>query len=401
MAFRRLESFVPTMFSRAAPAPVQANPNENAALKAKRYSAGTTVGRTALGDIGNGGAKTKSQQKAHARPNTSAAATAHAVTSARDGAVVTRQPVPTDSRVTAPSAGEFAEAAKSFSFVDRPENVADIDAGDIGNPQLVSEYVNECYSYMKELERRQNVQATYLSTQPRGEITPEMRRILIDWLVDVHVKFKLVQETMQMTVHVLDRFLQAVPVARRKLQLVGITCLLIASKYEDMWPPRVADCVYVADNAYEAREVLQMEQLILRTLDYNLGCPLALHFLRRYSKASGTEPKVHTLAKYIMELKMYEYGMAHIYPSITAASALFLARRTLMSDMEWSSTLEYYSGYNWKELSATVEDLESVLARAASSKEQAVRRKFAASKYWRVSKLEEIRDFTPVPRSHV
>lgn len=79
--------------------------------------------------------------------------------------------------------------------------------------------------------------------------------------------------------------------------MVGITALLIASKYEDMWPPRVADCVFIADNAYSCKDVLAMEQLMLRSLDYNLGCPLGLHFLRRYSKASGTEPKVHTLAK--------------------------------------------------------------------------------------------------------
>lgn len=76
-------------------------------------------------------------------------------------------------------------------MVDRPDNVADIDAADIGNPQLVAEYVNECYAYMKELERRQCIDKDYMATQAsKGQINASMRRILIDWLVDVHVSLK-------------------------------------------------------------------------------------------------------------------------------------------------------------------------------------------------------------------
>lgn len=75
------------------------------------------------------------------------------------------------------------------------------------------------------------------------------------------------------------------PVPRNRLQLVGVTSMLVASKYEEMYAPEVADFVYITDNAYTKQEIRNMENLILKTLDFSLGKPLCLHFLRRNSKA--------------------------------------------------------------------------------------------------------------------
>lgn len=74
-------------------------------------------------------------------------------------------------------------------------------------------------------------------------------------------------------------------VSRSKLQLVGVTAMLVASKYEEMYAPEIADFVYITDNAYSKSDIRKMEILILKTLEFNLGRPLPLHFLRRNSKA--------------------------------------------------------------------------------------------------------------------
>ena len=82
------------------------------------------------------------------------------------------------------------------------------------------------------------------------DVNEKMRAILIDWLVDVHSKFKLVNETMFLTVNLIDRYLGEVQVTRQKLQLVGVTAMFIATKYEEIYPPELRDFVYVTDKAY-------------------------------------------------------------------------------------------------------------------------------------------------------
>ncbi|MBS2600094.1 cyclin, partial [Salmonella enterica subsp. enterica serovar Typhimurium] len=91
------------------------------------------------------------------------------------------------------------------------------------------------------------------------EINERMRAILVDWLIQVHSKFRLLQETLFMTLAIMDRFLQNQPVSRKKLQLVAVTAMLLASKYEEMYPPAIGDFVYITDNAYTKSQIRQME----------------------------------------------------------------------------------------------------------------------------------------------
>merc|ERR1740129_1751534 len=161
------------------------------------------------------------------------------------------------------------------------DSMVDIDADDAGNPQLVVEYVNDIYSYLRHVENVQNVEADYLAGQT--ELLPKMRAVLIDWLVGVHLQFHLLQETLYTTVAILDRFLQVEvgAISRNKLQLVGVAAMLVAAKYEEIYAPEVKDFVYITDRAYTEKEILRMEIRILSVLNFNLGRPLPLHVLRR------------------------------------------------------------------------------------------------------------------------
>ena len=147
------------------------------------------------------------------------------------------------------------------------------------------------------MESVQNVKADYLADQT--EILPKMRGVLIDWLIGVHLQFHLLQETLYTTVAILDRYLQydVKKISRSKLQLVGVASMLIAAKYEEIYAPEVKDFVYITDRAYTERDILKMEIRVLSVLNFNLGRPLPLHFLRRASKAGGVEAATHTLAK--------------------------------------------------------------------------------------------------------
>jgi hypothetical protein len=123
--------------------------------------------------------------------------------------------------------------------------------------------------------------AKYMLHQP--EVNDKMRAILIDWLIDVHLKFKLLPETMFITVSIIDRFLEKVNVSKSKLQLVGVTALMIASKYEEIYPPEVKDYVYITDRAYNKAEILNMEFNILSTLSFDVTFPTTYRFVEKYS----------------------------------------------------------------------------------------------------------------------
>ena len=78
---------------------------------------------------------------------------------------------------------------------------------------------------------------------------------------------------------------QVTSISKNKLQLVGVTAMLIASKYEEMYAPEVRDFVYITDNTYSTMDIKAMEREMLKTLDYSFGNPLCLHFLKRNSRA--------------------------------------------------------------------------------------------------------------------
>lgn len=268
-----------------------------------------------------------------------------------------------------------------------PANVPDIDEHDHDNPQLVAEYVNDIYAYMRELETRYPVPHHYLESR---DVTGRMRAILVDWLVQVHLRFHLLQETLYLTVAIIDRFLAVQEVSRPKLQLVGVTAMLIASKYEEMYAPEMADFVYITDNAYSKADIRTMECIILKSLDFQLGRPLPLHFLRRNSKAGDVDASKHALAKYLMELSLGDYELAHVAPSKVAAAALLLSIR-LLDGSSWCDKLEHYSQYSEKSLLPVVQRLAFNITKASGGKLSAIYTKYASSKFVRTSHLPELK----------
>jgi len=273
--------------------------------------------------------------------------------------------------------------------------IEDIDKEDVNNPQLVVEYVQDIYAYLRFLEREQFVRENYLAGQT--VIMPKMRSVLVDWLVGVHLQFKLLPETMYTGIAILDRFLQnnLKMVDRNTLQLVGVSSMLIASKYEEIYAPEVKDFVYITDSAYTERDILRMELKILDSLDFELGRPLPLHFLRRASKAGGVEASTHTLAKYVMELSLVDYTMIAEPPSRLAAAALALSIRILdpeMMSMEdvWTRALEYYTKYQLHELNNTVKKLAGLLVAAPTAKLSAVFNKYSTRKFLKISRIPPV-----------
>lgn len=116
----------------------------------------------------------------------------------------------------------------------------------------------------------------------QNDINHSMRTILVDWLVEVTDEFRLNVHTLHIAVGYIDRFLSSMAVQRGKLQLVGVTCMLLAAKYEEIYPPAIDDFVYITDNTYNKSQVLKMEHIILKVLGFDMGACTALTFLFRF-----------------------------------------------------------------------------------------------------------------------
>ncbi|EEF45957.1 cyclin A, putative [Ricinus communis] len=260
------------------------------------------------------------------------------------------------------------------------QGVIDIDSN-LKDPQICGLYAPDIYSNRRVNELDQRPSTNYME-RLQHDITPNMRGILIDWLVEVCEEYKLVPDTLYLTVNLIDRFLSKNFIEKQRLQLLGVTCMLIASKYEEICAPRVEEFCFITDNTYTKRQVLKMESQLLNFLYFQVSVPTTKTFLRRFIQAAQASYKVpcvelEFLANYLAELTLIEYDFLKFLPSLIAASAVFLARWTLnQSDHPWNPTLEHYTSYDSSELKTTVLALEDLQLNTKGCSLNAIREKY-------------------------
>eukprot|EP00741_Cyanophora_paradoxa_P002442 tig00000076_g2367.t1 len=268
---------------------------------------------------------------------------------------------------------------------DEPASWDDIDKNNGANALMCTEYVGPIYEYLRETELKYRAGHGYMERSQR-DINATMRGILIDWLVEVGEEYKLQPETLDLAVNYIDRFLALQTVNRGKLQLVGITCMLIAAKYEEIYAPQVDEFVYISDNTYNREEVLKMETLVLNTLSFELAAATAKAFLKRFAQAARADQTVEMLASYIAELTLQEYSFLKYLPSLVAASAISIAAQTFRLP-SWNGTLEHYSKYKESDLEACMTEMFRYWKLHTTQSLQAIREKYSHSKFLRVSTI--------------
>ncbi|WJX09869.1 hypothetical protein P8452_00657 [Trifolium repens] len=253
-------------------------------------------------------------------------------------------------------------------------------------------YAPDIYNsiYVRECERRPS--ADYME-KLQQYITPTMRGILVDWLVEVTEEYQLVPDTLYLAVNLIDRFLSQRLVTKQTLQLLGITCMLISSKYEEIVPTPLQDLCDITDNTYSKQQVLKMEKEVLNLLHFQLAVPTIKTFLRKFIVVAQSAFKVvydelEFIANYLGELALVEYSFLQFRPSKIAASAVFLGRWTLdQSEHPWNPTLEHYTNYKASELKTTVLALLDLQLNTKGCCLAGVHDKYNQQKFQRVANL--------------
>lgn len=162
-----------------------------------------------------------------------------------------------------------------------------------------------------------------------------MRTILVSWLNEVHLKFKLLPETLFLTINLIDRYCERKQVIRSNYQLLGVTAMLLASKYEEIYAPEIRDFVYITDKAYTKEQILAQEFDILQTLDFNITISSSYRFLERFSKLAKCDGLLFNYARYLIELSLIELKMYKWSPSLIAAASIYTAKKVMKRSNAW------------------------------------------------------------------
>lgn len=246
--------------------------------------------------------------------------------------------------------------------------------GDAQDIQRVSEYAAEVFAQLFQDEAAQLPRPEYMENQV--DINSKMRAILIDWLVEVHMKYRLRPETLFLTVNIIDRYLSVRPVMRKRLQLLGVVAMFIAAKFEEIDPPKVGEFAYITDNTYSKTEILNMECTVLVALNFQIAVPTPAHFLDRLQRANGCDGQHRALAQYACELALLDIRMLRHPPSMLVAAALMLSNELLGRQHSWPAAMAHHARRSEGTLRTCAEELRSLLETAPRAQLQAVRRKY-------------------------
>ncbi|CAH8337062.1 unnamed protein product [Eruca vesicaria subsp. sativa] len=272
----------------------------------------------------------------------------------------------------------------SSSVASSPKLI-DIDL-DVKDPLLCSLYAPDIYHNLRVAELKRRPLPDFMERTQR-DVTQTMRGILVDWLVEVSEEYTLASDTLYLTVYLIDWFLHGNCMERQRLQLLGITCMLIASKYEEIYAPRIEELCFITDNTYTREQVLEMESQVLKNFSFQIYSPTSKTFLRRFlraAQASHLMPSLEMefLANYLTELTLIECQFLKYLPSVIAASAVFLAKWTMnQSSHPWNATLEHYTTYKASDLKACVQTLQELQLNTKGCPLNSIRMKYRQDKF--------------------
>ena len=281
----------------------------------------------------------------------------------------------------------FGSPMSNIIIMNDGEDYKDI-INEVKNPQEVDDYFDDIFNYFKQEESKFLPKANYMKYQ--SDINEKMREILFDWLIEVHKKYKLSDNTLYITGNLIDRFTERkTELKRTKYQLLGVSALFIAGKYNDIYPPESKDYSYITDDSYTKKEVVEMEMEILKELNYTITFPTQYNFLEIYRKLLNMDDKTYHLSFYCIDICFINYNMIKYKPSFLAAASCLLSFRLLKIYDNWEE-FENITGYNINELYDCMVEITELIEKQKYTKLKGVYKKFSTEKFSEVAKMKLI-----------
>lgn len=241
---------------------------------------------------------------------------------------------------------------------------------------------------MIEKEKEFIIDNEYLKKM-QTEIKDTSRGFLVEWIIDVHRKFRLLPETLYVTISIVDRFLSLQNIKKSQLHMLGVAALLISTKYEEIYPPELRDLLSISENKFTKEEVLQMEFQILTTLQYDFFTPSSLRFLERFRKLSNTasDDQIFFFAQYLCEISLLDSFLLKHKASEIAAAAFVLSAKAIKKINAWNAEMEKWTGYKEKDLKEAIEDVKQFACEVNPKFLSTLKYKFQKSEYLSVASI--------------
>lgn len=224
--------------------------------------------------------------------------------------------------------------------------------------QGITGFDSEIIAFLKQKELKYPIKLDYAKQK---DITLNMRSILIDWIVDVCLEYRIDIKTLHLCVSLFDRYTcLKVTIVRTKLQMTILAALLIAMKSEEVFPATVDNLVYIADNTFSHKELIKMETKMLEALKYEISYPTCIDFATYYHLVLKLSKQEISLSNYVMDYSLLDVNAYNYRPSLIAAASIYYALRVVKK--EWTKKMKEVTEYSEEEVKAVLPAIVQWLA---------------------------------------
>ena len=251
------------------------------------------------------------------------------------------------------------------------------------------DYLEEIYLNLLIEENHSIIKPKMGYMNKQTEINEQMRAILVDWIIEVHFQFNLRQETLYMTIWIIDTYLSFHFISRKKLQLLGISSLLISCKSEEIYFPHQNKFIEITDKAYTKEEILNMEDEVLKQLEFNIVFPTSNDFYNILSKLFNFDKRQYFLGKYFIEMALIDYNMLKYSGSVISAASIYL----VMKYFGINGYQKLYNNHIIKEkdpenaIKDTAKEIFLLAETLSKTKLKAVKNKYSLAQFESVSEI--------------
>lgn len=282
---------------------------------------------------------------------------------------------------------EGPNPSQNLALRERNRNPRDFQT--IGNfKDILREHIDPIMHHLRSKDQKCRVQQDYFKKKQK-QVDSKMREVLVDWLIEVHNRYKMRDETIFVAVRLVDKFLDLQEVEYHRFQLLGTACLMIAAKYEEIYPPKVKDFVYICANAYSREEVLDMESKVLRAMNFDLVFPTSIQFFGFFSKLWGFESVVKNLVHYILYGSLVQEAFVRTSPRLLAYSSVLMGYKAFKkTDRAKQFKLQFSGEFVESDVNYCIFQIYNMLLGLKKTELSALRSRFSAERYGNIAQIE-------------